>query len=635
MEYWKQRYETDVTRLQTTIDTQSAKFDQWKSHVSQMYAFMQTMQGTTSGVMPPPSSSLRPPQPPPAAAPSRTETDPDDGSSLDDEDDYDTFLGAQICGAWIWNAHLVERTGEPKRGKVDCPLFSSSRLHSGEVSDRIYMVAGILIFPPIITSQSPVLILSTSLRRSFRNSPSGVLFAWVIPIVPCSHPLNLTPAKFPKLPLWCVVCLGYPDRLLARRTIRFTWLPEYKLLIPKPRSIRIVPFFLVIESTLLLLARLVGKANHAAVGFSEHDEYIPMVDKAVDVGWKGKQATTQNSPTSTTASKSSIPLNTLVLIAKKIPSSTENCPNRNRVHIWTVIVSFFLALVTFSRSIPFCALKGLWSGESDSAQSIASMVVDSVCEEESGPPSSPAPEFTTTSLPASAMKRLGELELLNAAVSQVDALESELISTKKAVYEALIRQEELMEYIERQDKHKSMIAYLMFVTGIFSSCSRFIATRHLWRRSDDATFWFPLSRGQAACLIPVGIVPLLREEFARLVWFVDGSDNYLELMLIEDDENPDMAPYTIEFRYVDWGIFYFVVRNALFNEVKIDPAGDDWYFGNVVHPGVREARPPVGCNRNPRLCDPYPYFQIHPSHKNPHRKQNPRLQQFGNTTPSA
>ncbi|MED6149659.1 hypothetical protein PIB30_064672 [Stylosanthes scabra] len=93
MEYWKQRYETDVTRLQNTIDTQSAEFDQWKSHVSQMYAFMQTMQGTTSSVMPPPppppSSSLRPPRPPPAAAPSRTETDPDDGSSSDDEDDYE------------------------------------------------------------------------------------------------------------------------------------------------------------------------------------------------------------------------------------------------------------------------------------------------------------------------------------------------------------------------------------------------------------------------------------------------------------------------------------------------------------------------------------------------------------------
>ncbi|MED6132854.1 hypothetical protein PIB30_022767 [Stylosanthes scabra] len=60
-----------ILEAATTIDTQSAEFDHWKSHVSQMYAFMQTMQGTTSGVMPPPppppSSSLRPPRPPPAA----------------------------------------------------------------------------------------------------------------------------------------------------------------------------------------------------------------------------------------------------------------------------------------------------------------------------------------------------------------------------------------------------------------------------------------------------------------------------------------------------------------------------------------------------------------------------------------
>ncbi|MED6127193.1 hypothetical protein PIB30_085774 [Stylosanthes scabra] len=138
--------------------------------------------------------------------------------------------------------------------------------------------------------------------------------------------------------------------------------------------------------------------------------------------------------------------------------------------------------------------------------------------------------------------------------------------------------------------------------------SRFIATRHLWRRNHDATFWVSLSRGQAARPVPGGIVRLLTEELDQLVCFVDGSDNCLELLLrvkgqkmlipteeldkIRDlyrlDENPDIAPYTIEFTYVNWGIFYFVVRNTLSNEVKIDPTGDDWYFGNVVHPGVLE-----------------------------------------------
>ncbi|TVT98947.1 hypothetical protein EJB05_55760 [Eragrostis curvula] len=41
-------------------------------------------------------------------------------------------------------------------------------------------------------------------------------------------------------------------------------------------------------------------------------------------------------------------------------------------------------------------------------------------------------------------------ELLNAAVCRVDALEAELISVKKALYEALIRLDELLAYIDRQ-----------------------------------------------------------------------------------------------------------------------------------------------------------------------------------------
>lgn len=45
-------------------------------------------------------------------------------------------------------------------------------------------------------------------------------------------------------------------------------------------------------------ARLNGRASHIGV-FSEYDEYVPMVDKTVDVGWKEKQVTTQNSSGST------------------------------------------------------------------------------------------------------------------------------------------------------------------------------------------------------------------------------------------------------------------------------------------------------------------------------------------------
>lgn len=38
-------------------------------------------------------------------------------------------------------------------------------------------------------------------------------------------------------------------------------------------------------------ARLAG----LSAGFSEYDEYVPMVDKTVDVAWKEKQVTIQNS----------------------------------------------------------------------------------------------------------------------------------------------------------------------------------------------------------------------------------------------------------------------------------------------------------------------------------------------------
>lgn len=44
---------------------------------------------------------------------------------------------------------------------------------------------------------------------------------------------------------------------------------------------------------MFLQARFVGRTSHSG-GFSEFDEYVPMVDKTVDVGWKEKQVTTQN-----------------------------------------------------------------------------------------------------------------------------------------------------------------------------------------------------------------------------------------------------------------------------------------------------------------------------------------------------
>lgn len=193
-------------------------------------------------------------------------------------------------------------------------------------------------------------------------------------------------------------------------------------------------------------ARLAGRAGLSA-GLPEYDEYVPMVDKTVDVTWKEKQVSTKNSHGST----------------EKYLSRTGGSDG-NRVYIWAIIIGFFVAIFTFARSIAFRMTKRIKDNESDSVQ---------LTIKEESRSLSPAPISTKEELAPSALERLCELEekvvmlqskpnvmpcekeeLLNAAVYRVDALEAELITTKKALYEALIRQEELMAYIDGQERRK-------------------------------------------------------------------------------------------------------------------------------------------------------------------------------------
>ncbi|XP_004500992.1 phosphatidylinositol/phosphatidylcholine transfer protein SFH6-like isoform X2 [Cicer arietinum] len=171
-------------------------------------------------------------------------------------------------------------------------------------------------------------------------------------------------------------------------------------------------------------AKFVDKAGHGG-SFSEYDECVPMVDKTVDVGLKEKQ-TTSVTPQNSFGSKDNLLMVTM-----------------------TATAGFIFALFAFARSIAFRATKGIKKEEL-------------------------ATGFTKTNLsPSSTLRRLDELEekvemlqskvnvmprekeeLLNAAVCRVDALEAELIATKKALYEALIRQEELLAYTDSQKKSK-------------------------------------------------------------------------------------------------------------------------------------------------------------------------------------
>ncbi|KAI4342147.1 hypothetical protein MLD38_026802 [Melastoma candidum] len=155
-------------------------------------------------------------------------------------------------------------------------------------------------------------------------------------------------------------------------------------------------------------AKTTGKSSYPGA-FSGYDEYIPMVDKAVDSSWK-KQSCIQ-SPSSSKGG---------VTLQPDTPQAPERFYVREECH----------------------------------APSHSSAIAEA-------------------ELLSSVVKRLGELEekvntlqakpsempyekeeLLNAAVCRVEALEAELITTKKALYEALIRQEELLAYIDRQQEAK-------------------------------------------------------------------------------------------------------------------------------------------------------------------------------------
>ncbi|XVE67005.1 hypothetical protein DITRI_Ditri08aG0125400 [Diplodiscus trichospermus] len=202
-------------------------------------------------------------------------------------------------------------------------------------------------------------------------------------------------------------------------------------------------------------AKVVGKTSYAG-NFSGYDEYVPMVDKAVDSSWK-RQTTLQRS----SGSKGTLTL-----------PETPKSPEGVRARILLTVMAFFMTLYTLFRSVACRIVRKLPDTVPDHCQNATELIPDATLKEEFRRPS-PTPHYTQSDLLSSVLKRLGELEekvdtlqakpsempyekeeLLNAAVCRVDALEAELIATKKALHEALMRQEELLGYIDRQEEAK-------------------------------------------------------------------------------------------------------------------------------------------------------------------------------------
>ncbi|KAM0028876.1 putative CRAL-TRIO lipid binding domain, CRAL/TRIO domain, CRAL/TRIO domain superfamily [Helianthus debilis subsp. tardiflorus] len=196
-------------------------------------------------------------------------------------------------------------------------------------------------------------------------------------------------------------------------------------------------------------AKVTGATSYASQ-FSGYDEYVPMVDKAVDSVLK-KQA--------------SMPKPSVVPKGTGIPIETvaEVAPERLNARIMVFLMAFFMTVVALFRSTMTRVTKKLYDVH----------VTSEDVREEPDQTSTTAPSAVETEVVSSVLKRLGELEnkvdtlkakpsempyekeeLLNAAVCRVDALEAELIATKKALHEALMRQEELLAYIDSQEEKK-------------------------------------------------------------------------------------------------------------------------------------------------------------------------------------
>ncbi|CAE5957971.1 unnamed protein product [Arabidopsis arenosa] len=194
------------------------------------------------------------------------------------------------------------------------------------------------------------------------------------------------------------------------------------------------------------------KANGSVspIVLSEYEECVPMVDKVVDVvAWRPQEMSN----------------------ASEGPQYSSSLGKIGSVsHIWRWLTAFFINFFTLLVSLALPQTKEHSELRSSGARA---ELCDERIARESRPPSPSRSTITERVIISSVLSRLGNLEkqietlhlrksempqekeeLLNAAVYRVDALEAELITTKKALHEALMRQEELLGYIDRQEEAK-------------------------------------------------------------------------------------------------------------------------------------------------------------------------------------
>ncbi|WVZ99455.1 hypothetical protein U9M48_044749 [Paspalum notatum var. saurae] len=201
------------------------------------------------------------------------------------------------------------------------------------------------------------------------------------------------------------------------------------------------------EASSKLSARGPAFFAHASI-----EESIPVVDKVVDDGWGSPRASVQVDSSGS-------------LSSRNFHVTFEGI----RAQIITWVTVFIMTLFAMLCSVPSKMARRISNQSIKDDHYHVEYPQEQEYKEEFRPPS-PAPSYTEKDVLSSMLRRLGELEdkvqvletkpsempsekeeLLNAAVRRVDALEAELISTKRALYDALMRQDELLAYIDRQE----------------------------------------------------------------------------------------------------------------------------------------------------------------------------------------
>ncbi|XP_042448220.1 phosphatidylinositol/phosphatidylcholine transfer protein SFH12-like [Zingiber officinale] len=183
----------------------------------------------------------------------------------------------------------------------------------------------------------------------------------------------------------------------------------------------------------------------------QYEELLPIVEKVVDAGWNDDMVHEK-----------------LALAKDAYTLSGINNGSSNNSHIFGGVVAFVMGVVTMVRV-------GRSMSRKVTNADVANLMKSQMVRQ---PP--PAPAVSVAEF-ACVLKRLGELEekvnvlgnkppemeldkeeMLSAAANRVEALESELAETRKALEEALSKHEEFAAYLEKKKKKKNKLASFLY-----------------------------------------------------------------------------------------------------------------------------------------------------------------------------